>query len=79
MTATPVDVQAKLDTATVALAKTNKTYTSMVKTYGSDWTKWPQTSQWYIAKKAISDARAEAGQLVTPGGTPHAAFTYKEV
>lgn len=79
MTATPADVQAQLDIAVAALAKTNKTYPSMVKTYGSDWTKWPQTSQWYIARKAISDARAEAGQLVSPGGPPQAAFTYKEV
>jgi hypothetical protein len=76
MTATPQDVQAKLDAAATALTKTTKTYPAQVKLYGSDWTKWPHTSQWYIARKQISDARAEAGQL---GGAPIAAFAYKEV
>lgn len=76
MTATPQDVQVTLDAATTALAKTTKTYPSMVKTYGSDWTKWPPTSQWYLARKAISDARVEVGDLVAPA-PPVAAFAYK--
>lgn len=63
-TVTPQDVQAKLDAATAALAKTTNSYTGMVKNYGSDWTKWPTGSNWYIALTNIKAARTEAGQLV---------------
>lgn len=78
MPATPQDVQTKLDAADMALSKTNKSWPQMVKTYGSDWHKWPTTSQWYVALSAIENARAEAGQLVAPS-LPTAAFTYKEL
>jgi hypothetical protein len=69
----PQDVQAKLDAATAALAKTTSSYQQMVVRYGTDWTKWPATSQWTIGLTDIAAARAEAGLLVAPpppGFTP---------
>lgn len=63
MTATPQDVQAKLAAAMTALSKSNNSWPYMVRTYGADWTKWPKTTQWYIALSTIQAASAEAGQL----------------
>lgn len=31
------------------LKQTTSPYSDMVKKHGSDWTKWPQTSNWYKA------------------------------
>ena len=78
MTASAADVQAKLDAATTALAKTTSSYSAMVKKHGADWTKWPVTSNWYVALSQIRAARTEAGQLVAPSGSPTAAFAFKE-
>jgi hypothetical protein len=78
MAATPQDVQAKLDVATAALAKTTLTYPAMVKKYGSDPTKWPPTSYWFQALTAVAAARAEVGQLVVPHA-PVAQFTDRQV
>lgn len=77
MTATPQDVQTKLAGALSHLAATTSSYPQMKTKYGSDWHKWPKTSNWWIALTDIENASVEAGQLVTPKIT--AAFTYKEV
>lgn len=78
MASTPQDVQAKLDAARTAITKTTNSYPAMVKKHGSDWTKWPTGSQWYIALNNIQAARVEAGDLVAPA-PPAAHFSYKEV
>lgn len=80
MTATATDVQVKIDAAVTALKKTTATYPYMVKTYGTDWTKWPVTSNWYVAFTQLAGARAEVGQLgaATVTGSPKAAFVFKE-
>ena len=64
------DVQAKLDAATLALSKTTSSYTQMVADHGKDWTKWPKSSNWYVALTAIAAARNE---LIS--STLKAAFT----
>lgn len=68
MTATPADVQAKIDHAVDELKHTTQGYA-----------KGGAGLHWTAALAALADARAEAGQLVTPGSPPHAAFTFKEV
>lgn len=78
MSLTPQDVMAKLSTAQSALAKTTKSYPQMVKTYGSDWHKWPANGNWSIALSNLEAAKVEAGQLVAPA-PPTAAFTFEEV
>ena len=77
MAVSPQDVQAKLDSVISYLQKTTSSYKQMVTKYGSDWTKWPPTSNWYLALSEIKDARAEVGQLQTP--TLTANFSWKEV
>lgn len=64
MAGSPKDVQSKLDAAVTQLQKTTSSYTSMVKMHGSDWTKWPNTSHWYLALSAIKAARDEVGSLI---------------
>ena len=64
------DVQAKLDAAVAALAKTTSSWPSMVKRYGSDWQKWPTSTQWSIALADIQAARAEVGLLIDPSPPP---------
>lgn len=76
MTATPQDVQAKLAGALSHLAATTSSYAAMMMMYGSDWHKWPKSSNWWIALTDIENASLEAGQLVTPKLA--AGFTYKE-
>lgn len=66
MSATPQDVQAQLDIAINSLKKTTISYPDFIKRFGTDWTKWPKTSRWYIAVNAIATARKEAGQLTVP-------------
>jgi hypothetical protein len=66
MSATPKDVQAHLDIATFNLKKTQISGINFIKEHGTDWTKWPKTSFWYIAFQAIAIARKEAGQLTVP-------------
>ncbi len=72
---TAQDIQKQLASAIVYLSKTTNTYPSMVKSYGSDWRKWPKTSNWYKALAAITAASAAVGKLPAP---PVAAFTWKE-
>jgi len=61
--ATISDIQSKIDAGTLALSKANKSYPQMVKSYGSDWSKWPTSSQWYIALSNFAAARKELSQL----------------
>lgn len=74
-TPTPADVQAKLDAAVTALEKTTSSGASFVKQHGTDWTKWPTSSRWYVACQNIYAARSEVGQLTEAKLT--AAFTSK--
>lgn len=76
MTATPQDVQTKLDAAVSALKATTSSYPAMVKRYGQDWHKWPVNSNWFRAFDAITKARAEVGQL-TVEATLNADFSFK--
>lgn len=63
MAVTPADVQSKIDAGTLALSKANNSWDQMVKKHGSDWRKWPTSSQWYIAMSSFAAARAEVGEL----------------
>lgn len=78
MANTPQDVQAKLDAAVINLEQTSTTGINFVKQHGKDWTKWPQTSSWYKAFKAIYGAREEVGLLIAPT-PPTAEFTHQVV
>ncbi len=53
---TPAQIQAELVAANVALAKSANSWPYMVRKYGADWTKWPKTTQWYIALNHIKTA-----------------------
>ena len=64
MSATPQDVQAKLDAAVSALELTTVGYKNKY------WKTPPAGSQWALGLAAIAAARAEAGQLVAPSPTP---------
>lgn len=64
--------QAEITVALGYLAKTTSGYKSMVTKYGSDWTKWPATSNWYLALAALRRANADLSQVLT------AAFSFKE-
>lgn len=70
MTATPQDVQAKIQAGVDAIEKATKTYAQMVKAYGSDTSKWPAATQWAIALGNWSAAIVEAGHLVAPSSPP---------
>lgn len=76
-TATPQDVQAKIDAAIVCLKKTTSSGSKTINQYGTDWTKWPTNSNWYQAFSSLYAARTEAGHLVA--NTLTAAFVSKEV
>lgn len=78
MSTSPSDVQAKLTTAMNNLARTKNTYPHMVSKYGSDWKKWPTTTDWYKALSNIDAASAEVNSLVAPA-PPTAQFSFKEV
>lgn len=77
MSATVEDVNAKLDSAVSNLKKTTSSYSAMVKKYGSDWTKWPKTTNWYLALNSIQLAESEISQLPLQNVT--AKFIYKEI
>lgn len=62
---TPEQIQAELDAAVVALAKTTSSYHQMVSKYGADFTRWPKTSSWYIGLTHIANARAAVSGLTT--------------
>lgn len=64
MSATPQDVQAKLDAAVAALKKTTVGYLN------NHWKTPPAGSNWAIALDSIQAARDEAGQLVAPVTPP---------
>lgn len=66
MTPTPQDVQAKIAAGMTAMEQTTTQGTKWVSQHGSDWTKWPTSSNWYVAFSNFASASAEAGQLVTP-------------
>jgi hypothetical protein len=77
MAATIQDIDAKLDAAVSALSNTTSSYKQMVAKYGSDWTKWPATTNWYIALSNIAAAKTEVNQLSV--SQLAADFSYKEV
>jgi hypothetical protein len=64
MAVTPHDVQVELDNVITSLKKTTISYPDFIKRFGTDYTKWPKTSRWYMVFHAIETARKEAGQLV---------------
>jgi hypothetical protein len=66
MTATPQDVQAKIDAAVAQLKQTTQGYV-----------KGSNGNHWKAAMADLAAARTEAGQLVAPAA-PTAAFDYKE-
>ena len=65
MTATPQDVQAKIDAAVAQLKQTTQGYN-----------KGGNGTHWKSAMTSLAAARAEAGNLAAPA--PIAAFDYKE-
>ena len=65
MAVTPQSVQAELDSAITYLSQTTSSYSQMVKAHGSDWTKWPTSSNWYLALSTIAQARKDVGSLTT--------------
>lgn len=69
MTATPQDVQARIDAAVAELKLTTKSGAQMVRSYGPDVSRWP-AGHWVNGLAGLDAARAEAGLLVAPSTPP---------
>lgn len=57
------DLQAAITSAKTAAEGATMLFTTMVKNYGSDWTKWPSTKKWYTFEQSMAAAKNLANQL----------------
>jgi hypothetical protein len=60
----PQSIQSDIAAGLALIEKTTSSYSSMVKKHGSDWTKWPTTSNWYKGLKLLQTAHDQAGLAV---------------
>ena len=75
MSSTIIGVQATIASAERYLAKTTVSYPQMVTKYGTDWKKWPTTSNWHRALAALEQAKVDVGHFTSLA----ASFSHSEV